>query len=244
MTQQVDTQKKRDIPLWLGIALVAIGVGIAGWFVWSQVSGFWSGPSGVFTIEGVDPNAGGNAGAVRRAPVAVRQPAVRQINDTSWRARSGIFTLTAKKDGDAVKIGILAGSAQILPRDSQWVLMARGRLNADMAKEIGLNDAQVKAFKALPTSLTVTLSPSAEQLKELTDLFQKYIAAPENERDPLDRLIATELEKTGKALIPAAKDQLQAKYDEFRKTVNDDQWEKLKGLGTSAPAAQPQPAGT
>ncbi|HWH71529.1 MAG TPA: hypothetical protein VNT26_19285 [Candidatus Sulfotelmatobacter sp.] len=241
MTQQAEVQKKRDIPLWLGIALVVLGVGIAGWFVWSQVSNFWTGPSGVFTIQGVDPNAGagGNPGMVRRAPVAVRQPAVRQINDTNWRVRSGIFSLTAKKEGDALKIGILAGSAQILPKDSQWVLMARGRLTADAAKEIGLNDQQVKAFKALPTSLTVNLNPAPDQLKAMTDLFEKYIAASDSEKDPIDRLIAAELDKTGKALLPTAKTQLQEKYDAFRKTVTDEQWEKLKGLGTSTPAAAP-----
>lgn len=240
MTQQAEVQTKRDIPLWLGIALVVLGVGIAGWFVWSQVSGFWTGPSGVFTIEGVDPSAGRNSGmAQRRAPAPVRQPAVRQINDTNWRVRSGIFSLTAKKDADALKIGILAGSAQILPKDSQWVLMARGRLNADTAKEIGLTDAQVKAFKGLPTSLTVNLNPAPDQLQAMTDLFQKYIAAAESERDPIDRLIATELDKTGKALLPSAKTELQGKYDAFRKTVTDEQWEKLKGLGTSTPAPAP-----
>lgn len=239
MTQQAEVQTKRDIPLWLGIFLVVLGVGIAGWFVWSQVSGFWTGPSGVFTIQGIDPSAA-SPSVVRRPPVAVRQPAVRQINDTNWRARSGIFSLTAKRDGDNLKIGILAGSAQILPRDSSWVLMARSRLNADAAQQIGLSDQQVKAFKALPTSLTVNLNPSADQIKAMSELFAKYIAAADGDKDPVDRLIAAELDKTGKTLLPTAKEQLQGKYDSFRKSVTDEQWEKLKTLGTSTPAAAPQ----
>ncbi|GEM_PF-6622934 len=249
MTQQAQEQKKRDIPLWLGIALVVLGVGIASWFVWSQVSNFWTGPSGVFTIQGVDPAvARSQAGPRRRQPQPppARQLYVRQINDTHWRARIGMFSLTAEKQAEALKISILAGTAQIMPKDQPWVFAARSRLTTQAIKDIGLTDQQVKQFKVLPTAVMINLNATPDQLKPLTDLFTKYIAVPAAERDPVDRLIATELDKTGKSLLPATKTALQQQYDAFRKTVTDAQWEKLKALGTlpvpapaEAPAAAP-----
>lgn len=155
MTQQADVQKKRDIPLWLGIALVVLGAGIASWFIWTQVSGFWTGPSGVFTIQGVDSSTVARAqGNPRRQlpPPPARQNIVRQINDTSWRARIGGFSLTADKQGESFKISILAGTAQFLPKDATWVFAARTKLTPPVAKEIGLTAEQVKQFRALPTA--------------------------------------------------------------------------------------------
>ncbi len=241
MTQQDQDQKKRDIPLWLGITLVAIGVVIASWFIWSQVSGFWTGPSGVFTIQGVDSATARQAPPRRPMPPVQRQPVVRQINDTNWRARIGQFSLTAKKEGDAIKISILAVTAQILPKDAQWVLMARGALNAQAVKSIGLTDQQARQFKSLPTGAMVNLNATPEQLKPLSDLFAKYAGVPAAERDAVDRLIGAELNKTGNALLPGAKATLQAQYDAFRKTVTDAQWEKLKALAAAPPPA-PAPA--
>ena len=70
-------QKKRDLPIWAGILVVAIGLSLAGWFIWSQVSGFWSGPSGVFQIPGANAsNQGGNSDNARRAPAIARGQAV------------------------------------------------------------------------------------------------------------------------------------------------------------------------
>ena len=245
MTQQADVHKKRDIPLWLGIALVILGVGIATWFIWSQVSGFWSGPSGVFTIQGVDPNAVRNpsmGNPRRQSPGLVRQPIVRQVSDTSWRARvGGIFSLTADKEGDNLKLCIRAGTAQFQPKDATWVFAARTRLTPQVAKDIGLTDQQAKQFKALSTATMVDLKPTPDQLKSISDLLTQYIAAPPAQRDPFDRQIGAELDKIGKALLPAAKTTLQEQYDSFRKTVTDAQWEKLKALATAPPPA-PTPA--
>jgi hypothetical protein len=239
MTQQVQDKRKRDIPLWTGIALVVVGLGIASWFIWSQVSGFWSGPSGVFTIQGVDPAAvRPQPGPQRRQPLAQRQPVVRQINETSWRARSGLFSLTVRKEGDALRMSILAGSAQLLPNDAQWVMMSRGRLNAQAIKDIGLTKEQATQFRALPAAMTINLNATPEQLKQLNDLLTKYIAVPAAERDVVDRLIGAELDKVGKSLLPGAKTSMQEQYNSFRKTVTDAQWEKLKALAT-APAAAP-----
>src|SRR5512138_1309261 len=149
MAEQV-LEKKHDIPLWLGIALVVIGLAGAGWFIWSQTSGFWTGSSGVFTIEGVTPGAPPRG---RATPVLQQQNAVRQLNDTSWRVRSGLASLTVRKNPQGqFNITMSLFAMRALPADAQWVLVTRGRLDDAAAKQIGLAPAQVRQFKALSTS--------------------------------------------------------------------------------------------
>ncbi len=243
MAEQV-VEKKRDIPLWLGIALVVLGLAGAGWFIWTQTSGFWTGSSGVFTIEGVTPGAPPRARAMQPRGLPPQQNAVRQLNDNSWRVRSGLASLTVRKNPQGqFNITMSLFAMRALPADAQWVLVTRGRLDEAAAAQIGLTPAQVKQFKALPTSPSFAVTPSAEQLKQLQDAFKAYSDATGTGKDAADRQLATLADQIGSQLLPPLQQRVQGEYDAARKSITTEKWDRLRALSTAAPApAAPTPA--
>ena len=231
-------KKKRDLPLWVGILLVAIGLAGAGWFVWSQVSGFWSGPSGVFTIEGVDPSA--RPQPRRQGPPPRPQVTVREMSKTEWRARTAAFNMDVKKGTDGkLSLVVSASTTRVLPADWQWVMVAKPRLSDAVAGQIGLSAEQVRQFKALPTNIRHQLSITDAQNQQLVAAFEKYLAAADPQKPAAEQELAAAMNACGQAALPALTQQLQSQYDRYTKTLKPDQWAKLRQLTTAPPASAP-----
>lgn len=228
---------KRDMPLWAGIAIISLGVLIAGWFIWSQVSGFWSGPSGVFQIPGVDPNAVQRA--PRQAMRAQRPTAVREINKGEWRVRAVPYSLIVREADGKQSVVLNVSSTRLLPPDAQWVLVTKPRLDATTAQQLGLTEAQVRRFKGLPTSMAHRLNPSAEQTQQLQQAFKKWREASPTEKEAVDREVSDLTTKIGQTLLPATQAELAKAYEDAKREITPEKWAKLKSMGTSAPAAQP-----
>jgi hypothetical protein len=235
MSQTVE-KKKKDLPVWAGILLIAIGVLGAGAFVWWQVSGFWSRPSGVFSIEGVEP---GVRPQVRRGQMAPPRVAlnVREISSTQWRVRTQAYTLDVKKDNGNLVPAMSVSSMRVLPEDAQWVMVSKPRLDNAAAQQIGLSADQVAKFKALPTNIRHDMTLTSDQAQQLKTSFQKYLDAPANQKQDIEQEVSNTINSVGQAGMPALAGSIQAKYDEFKKTVTPDQLAKLKQLATAAPAA-------
>ena len=235
---EMSENKKRDIPVWLGILLITIGVLGAGWFVWSQVSGFWSAPSGIFTIEGVDPGARPRAQA-RRQPM--NQPPrpqgnIREISKTQWRARTPAFSLDVKQAAGKLAMVLSGSSVRALPDDAQWVVVSRGRLDDKSGAAIGLSAEQVRQFKALPTNIRHDLTLFDAQTQQLQVVFQKYLDATPAQKPAAGQEVSVAINQVGLAATPLLAQQLQGTYDNFIKSITPAQWASLKQLATTPPA--------
>lgn len=236
-TTETSEKKTRDIPLWLGILAILIGVAGAGWFVWSQVSGFWSAPSGIFKIEGVQP--GRRAQAQRQQPQqmqAVQQANIREINKTQWRVRSAAYSLDVKQAAGKLNMTMTASSMRVLPADAQWVVVSRGRLDEKAGTAMGLSAAQIAAFKALPTNIRHELPLADPQVQQLRDAFQKYLDAAAPQKPATGMQVEAIMNQVGVAATPQLTQRIQASYDDFKKSITTEQWTKLNQLA-SAPAA-------
>jgi hypothetical protein len=238
MTQTAQP-KKRDLPVWLGITLIVIGVAAAGWFVWSQFSGFWTGPKGVFTIQGVDPGQ-----AQFRPMPGVRQvrpqPSVREISKTEWRVRNLANSMTVTKGTDGkLAIGMMVSSLKVLPDDASWVLISRSKLTPASAKDIGLTPAQMKQFKDLPTQMGHRLPLTDAQTEQLRATFQKWLDCDPAQRDQVDREVAAKVGEVGQAAAPSLVKKLQDQYASCKSAITPEQWAKLKALSTAPPSTQP-----
>ena len=233
---EMSENKKRDIPVWMGILLIIVALLGAGWFVWSQTSGFWSAPSGVFTIEGVEPGA-------RPQPQARRQfqnqPApqanIREISKTQWRTRTPAYTLDTKQEAGKLNMVVSASSMRVLPDDAQWIVVSRGRLDDQAGAAIGLSAAQMSQFKALPTNIRHELTLTDAQLKQIQDPFRKYLDALPPQKVAAAQEVSVALNLVGQAATPALAQRIAATYETYKKSITPDQWAKLKQLASTAP---------
>lgn len=253
MTQQVETAKKRDIPLWLGIGLVVLGLAAAGWFVWSQTNGFWTGSGGVFTIEGSDPSAGGGGGGgvvrpmrgMRRQASAPPTGAIFQ-HGNSFTVRTGPFGgLIKKGDGNTPRVTISVSMPDILPEDYKWLSVIRQKFDdVEAVKAMGLTPKEAEKLKALPVSTRFSLTPSKEDLATLTQIAAKYIAADAAAKMPLDQEFAKALTDIGGRLSKDIPAQVKSDYAAAETAITTERWAKLKAYAVDAPAVAPstQPA--
>jgi len=238
MSDAIETseKKRRDIPLWLGILAITIGVAGAGWFVWSQVSGFWSAPSGVFKIEGVQPGRRAQGQPRQQQMQAVQQANIREINKTQWRVRAAACTLDVKQDAGKLNMTMTASSMRVLPADAQWVVVSRGRLDEKTGTPMGLSAAQIAAFKALPTSIRHELPLADPQVQQLRDSFQKYLDAAAAQKAATGMQVEAVMNQVATAATPLLTQRIQAAYDTFKKSITTEQWTKLNQLASAAPA--------
>lgn len=166
-----------------------------------------------------------------------RQLAVREINKTEWRVRAVPYSLVVRQpDGKPVNLSMNVSSTRLLPADAQWVLVTKPRLDDKAAASIGLTPAQVKQFKALPTSMAHRLTPSAAQNQQLEQAFDKWRKADAAQKPAADTALSDLTTSIGQSLLPALQTELNKSYEDAKRTLTPEKWEKLKGLGTSAPA--------
>jgi hypothetical protein len=230
-------QGKRDIPMWAAIAVVAVGLLGAGWFIWSQTSGFWSGRGGVFTIEGVPAKADTPPRTYRPPQV---QTFVRQVDDNNWRARAGVHTLIARRQNGVLNVSMQTFSQKSLPADSQWMVMARGRLSTT-GKDLGLTKQQIAAIRALPTSPTFNVALTTDQRQALTQAMEKYLTADAAQKPAADREVAQKLAELGKETLPTLEEGAKKAYSDLQASMGPDQWSKLKAIATAVPSATTAP---
>ena len=246
MTEQV-APKKKDIPLWVGILLILLGVGGAGWFVWSQVSGFWSGPRGVFTLEGA-PTAQPAAGQRPNRPQQGQEgqaPAVRQLNNpNTWRVTAGrnVYAVVRKKDaGFNIDFRLLL--QQPLPPDAPWLNILRRRIaeKTTLVQELGISEEQAKMINALPTTTTLQADLDDAQKKALSDLFAKYVAAEGQQKSMVDREVGRNFGEIGQKALPAMERKVRKQFADLKASLGDEKSKQLRDYITSPTPAVTQP---
>ena len=90
----VEVKRRRDIPRWVGVAVVLIGLGAGGWFIYWQLSGYFGGKARIFTIPGVDPTAVRMAQTPQQPNWSQMDP-IRPTDNNAWRVREGVKRSTA-----------------------------------------------------------------------------------------------------------------------------------------------------
>jgi len=232
---------KRDIPLWAGILVVLIGLAVAGWFIWSQVSGFWGGPTSVFQIPGVDPQA---AQARTRPPrqqdrqqqSQQRTPNIREVSSSEWRMRATPFSVIIRRPNpdQPTTITISVSSTRLLPPDAQWVAIARTKLEDEqVVSQIGLNRQQVQAFRRLPISMSHQMPLTDTQTQEMQAAFQKWFDAQPPAKDVAATELAGLLRTIGQQQLPEVETRIRTMYEQYQSSVTPEQWESLKQLGVT-----------
>ena len=234
MIETAGGTKRRDMPLWLGIAIVCLGLGGAGWFLWSQVSGFWSGPKGVFTIDGtaqpMRPQMVG--GQPRMRPNRQRaMPAIRQTSPTTWVARVGLLTAILRVEKTQTRV-FLSTYLAPQPKEAAELILARGRFNRDVEAKIGITPDQNALIARLP-NLPVTITP--DELAKLTATWQRYIAAQPADRAPIEVEITQQLTTLSQQYVPAA----QQRFAAMVKSFSPQQWDQIRALTIAPPAPAP-----
>ena len=241
MAETSDGTKKNDLPVWLGIALILLGLSAGGWFLWTQITGYWSGPSGVFSIEGVAPavqayvppanssrnprtrNPGGNASAIR------------QVGKTTWRVSGGAFKLLVQST-DKLQITLSSYMQEALPADAKWVSVVRVRLTPAAVTQLGLSEKQVQQIRDLPVYAELRFSLTDAQLEPLKQIWQRYLAADAGARSSIETELIYQMNQIGKAQVPGMVQKVQQQYKVAQDSMTPQQWEQLKAL-----AAAPQP---
>jgi hypothetical protein len=241
MTQQTQTQKKKDLPLWLGLGLILLGLLAAGWYVWSQTNGFWTGAGGVFTIEGPPPADGKPTIRMRRQPTT--QPpsgAIVQRGGSSYMARSGPYGALIRKVDGAARVNISVSLPDALPDDHKWITIVQPKLgDAASVKAMGLAPKEVDKLKALPISTRFGLSPAKDDLAKLTQIADRYIAADPAARPPIDREFALALSDIGQRLAKDVPAQVKRDYAAAEQMLTTERWQKLKAYAVAPPPPTP-----
>lgn len=240
MEQTQPTQ--RDLPLWLGMTLILLGLLAGGWFIYWQVSGYVQGRPRMFTIPGVDPATYANAAPRPRQVYAA--PAVngeiRPIGTGTWRVRAGAIQLDIRKQNDTVSVSAWVLNPSTLHPDYAITQLAKSRLSAQQLTELGVTPQQqdlLKQVQGAALSYPVKL-PDAD-VAAIRSLFAAWQSASDNAKGgPANALMAT-VRKIAAQRIPEAKAAAASQVGAFRKTFSDDAWQKLRQASIPRPTAQP-----
>lgn len=236
MAESSDGTKKKDLPLWLGISLILLGLAGGGWFIWSQITGYWSGPSGVFSIEGVAPSVQAyvppqrNPGRPRMMGGNVSP--VRQVGKTTWRVQGGPFKLLVQ-NADKLQLTLSTYMQNALPDDARWISMARVRLTPATASQMGLTEKQAKLIRDLPVYAELRFVLTDAQLEPLRQIWQKYQAADSNSKSSIEAELIYQMNQIGKAQTPAMVQKIKQQYKEAQDSMTPQQWEQLKALANA-----------
>lgn len=246
--EQTET-RPRDLPLWLGLTLICLGLIAGGWFVYWQLSGYLAGKPRLFTIPGVEP---GQYAAMQQQPaqrvpgqrmpgVGVPPPPARDIypsGSDAWRIRAGVMTLNVRKQGDTLTFqGSIPNPASFHP-DYTITLLAKTRLKPEQLTALGVTDEQLKLLKQVQGSLgsyPVRLAPA--DIDTLTPLFVQWQAAPDAQKPAKSTAVVAAARKITNQQVAAAKAVAAAQIGAFRKTFSDETWQKLRDATISKTTA-------
>ncbi len=242
--------RSRDIPLWLGLTLIALGLVAGGWFIYWQLSGYLAGKPRLFTIPGVEP---GQYAAMQPQPAqrvpGQRVPGVRvappppqdiySVGADTWRIRAGAMALNVRKQGDTVSFQASILNPATFHPDYAMTLLAKTRLKPEQLTALGVTAEQLKLLKQVQGSaLTYPARLDPADIDTLTPLFAEWQAATDADKPAKSTAVVAAARKIANARVAAAKAVASAQVGAFRKTFSDEAWQKLRDAAipkTTAP---------
>lgn len=231
--EQTDT-RQRDLPLWLGLTLILIGLLAGGWFIYGQLSGYLAEKSNLFIIPGVEPGQYANMQpqpGLRLPGNRVSAPAddIRAVGNDNWRISAGAMILNVRKQGEAISFqGIILNPSPFHP-DYAMTLLARTRLKPEQLTALGLTDEQLRLLRQVQGSaLTYPVKLEPADTDTLKPLFTEWQAAADNAKPAKASAVAAAARKIAGQRLADAKATAAAQIDAFRKTFSDEAWQKLR----------------
>ena len=240
--EQTNT-RQRDIPLWLGLTLILLGLLAGGWFIYWQLSGYLAGKPRLFTIPGVEPGQyanmqpqpgmrfTGNQTGQRFPGNRVPAPAddIRAVGNDSWRIRAGAMMLNVRKQGETLNFQGIILNPSIFHPDYAMTLLARTHLKPEQLTALGLTDEQLRLLSQVQGSaLTYPVKLEPADTDTLKPLFAEWQAAPDAAKPAKASAVAAAARKIAGQRLVAAKATAAAQVDAFRKTFSDEAWQKLR----------------
>ena len=251
--EQTET-RSRDLPLWLGLTFIALGMVAGGWFIYWQLSGYLAGKPRLFTIPGVEPGqyASMQPQPATRVPgqrmAGMRPPSpppppqdIRSTGNDAWRIYAGAMNVnvTKSKRGDTFNFQAYILNPSPFHPDYNTTMRAKTVLKPDELTALGLTDEQLKLLKQVQGSaLTYPARLEPADIDTLTPLFAEWQAAADSDKPAKSIAVVTATRKIANARVAAAKAIASAQVGAFRKTFSDEAWQKLRDAAmpkTTAP---------
>jgi hypothetical protein len=247
--------RKFDLPLWLGLALIVLGIAGGVWFFYNQVSDYVAGTPRSFVIKGVNaadhvapptsraprigpggraPGGGGNLGGARRPPTNMGDE-IRSIGSDTIRIRAGALLVNARFSTDKMTLtGSLLNAATLHP-DFTITQLLKSRMRAALARELGLTDEQVGLLQKVRGSpMTYPVPFSAEEISSVKSLLDAWRSAPEANNTSQTAAVLEAVRRMAPAKTEAAKAGAAAEVGAFRQSVSDEGWQKIRQAVTSS----------
>jgi len=232
--------RRRDIPLWIGVTLIALGLGAGAWFVYGQIADYIAGKPHSFVIKGVNAADYVNIRPTTpvRAPTGGRRgmggmanmgDEVRAIGTDSIRVRAGAMMINIRYSGGTMTMAGSLLNAAVLHPDYTITQLLKSRIKGDALTSLGLSDAQKELLQKVQGSpMTYPIRFDESETAALKPLVEAWRSAPENAKaSPAGALIGA-IRKLLPGKTAAAKTAASDEVSAFRKSVNDDTWQKIR----------------
>ena len=226
---------KRDLPMWLGLTLILLGMLVGGWFIYWQLSGYFTGKPKMFTIPGAEPGQYHNTQPQPRPRIPRnRVPAaaiseIRSVDTDRWQVKAGAMMLNVHTQGGILTFQGNLLNPSIFHPDYSMTLLARTRLQPQQLTALGLSDEQLRLMKQVQGSALaypVDLQPA--DTDTLKPLFAQWQAASDSAKPANASAVVAAGRKIAAQRLAAAKTTAAAQVDAFRKTFSDAEWQKLR----------------
>jgi hypothetical protein len=230
-----------DLPLWLGLALILLGLGAGAWFVYGQVADYVAGKPKTFVIKGVNAADYANvrpmpAARVSREGRGPRGMAgvslgdeVRSIGAAAIRVRAGSLMLNVRGAGDSMTIAGSVLNAAMLHPDYPITQLLKSRVRGNALKGLGLGDEQIRLLSNVAGSpMTYPVRFDAAEVAALKPLLAAWKSAPDSSNQSQSRTLLTAVRKMSSAKVEGAKAAASSQVGAFRASVNDETWAKIR----------------
>lgn len=248
-----ETPLRRDVPLWLGLGLMVIGLVAGGWFVYGQLSDYVAGKPHSFLITGVNaadyvnmrPSArsGGGSGRHTMASAGGMGTAggiggmgdeVRAIGKDAIRVRAGAMMLNITDVGGAMTIAGSLLNAAVLHPDYTITQLLKSHIHGDGPAPLTLTEAQKDLLRKVQGSpMTYPLHFDESEVELLKPLVLAWHSAPEHAKAGQASTLLAAVRKLAPAKTAAAKAGAAAEVSAFRASVSDETWQQIRQVVTS-----------
>jgi len=255
-----DSAEIRRIPPWLAILIVALFLGAAGWFLWTQAGGDKKDDAVVVSSgnnTSVPVGPGGRRGFGRTGPAGPTRgggfgfpgffgDGVRQMSDGEWRARSGDVDLyvTPQAPGEPTYRAVYRDDRLLMDDAVRKVLEVRYWIASSpgAGEAMNLTAQQVQQLRAIGGGGMTLSDADRAKIKELWQAWQK---ADGDAKREAEKTLLSALADMGKSNLEATKQSYAARAERVKTVLTPAQIDEAsqKRWAVRAPASMPGSGG-